>query len=190
LDKLLKSEPIENKSNSPMMNRMKFCPQCGKPLQQTIRDGVDRLACVDAEGCGYVFWNNPTPVLAAIVEHEGEIVLARNAAWPPEWYAIITGFMEAGESPAEGILREVKEELNLEGEVVELVGVYEFMRMNQVIIAYHVRAWGDIQLSEELVDYKKMPAEKIRPWPMGTGQALKEWQAKRGIFNEEISFKR
>jgi hypothetical protein len=62
--------------------------------------------------------------------------------------------------------------------------------MNQLIIAYHVRAWGNIQLSEELVDYKRLQPAQIRPWPGGTGQAMKKWLADRGIFNEEIVFKR
>jgi NAD+ diphosphatase len=53
-------------------------------------------------------------VLAAVVEYQGKILLARNAAWPHKMYALITGFMEAGESPQEGIAREVKEETNLD----------------------------------------------------------------------------
>ena len=132
------------------MPKMKFCPQCGKPLEIKFRDDRDRLQCTDqSEECGYVFWNNPTPVVAAIVEHEGDIILARNAAWPEGWFALITGFLEAGETPEEGVLREVKEELNLDGEIVEFVGLYEFHRMNQLIIAYHIRATGEIKLSEE-----------------------------------------
>ena len=87
-------------------------------------------------------------------------------------------------------IREVKEELDLDGEIVELVGVYDFFRMNQVIIVYHVRATGKVTLSEELIDYKKLPAENVKPWASGTGQAVKDWLAKRGIFNEEVSFRR
>ena len=37
---------------------------------------------------------------------------------------------------------QVKEELGLDAELVELVGVYDFARMNQIIIAYHVYAYG------------------------------------------------
>jgi ADP-ribose pyrophosphatase YjhB (NUDIX family) len=68
-------------------------------------------------------------------------------------FALITGFMEAGESPQEGIAREVKEETNLDVSA-NLVGAYEFLRMNQVIIAYHVVATGEVRLSPELVDYR------------------------------------
>jgi hypothetical protein len=34
------------------------------------------------------------PVLAALVEVENKILLARNAAWGPKNFALITGFME------------------------------------------------------------------------------------------------
>ena len=170
------------------MTKMKFCPQCGKELVYKIKDGRDRHFCPDESECGYVHWNNPIPVVAAIVEHEGEIILARNAAWPATWYALITGFLESGETPEEGIIREVKEELNLDGEIVELVGLYEFHRMNQLIIAYHIKATGNIELSEELVDYKRLKPEEIKPWPAGTGRAVQDWQAKRGIFNEMFDF--
>jgi hypothetical protein len=37
---------------------------------------------------------------------------------------------------------------------VSLIGAYEFLRMNQVIIAYHVAARGEIRLSPELIDYR------------------------------------
>jgi NADH pyrophosphatase NudC (nudix superfamily) len=97
-----------------------------------------RRACPD-DTCGYVHWNNPLPVVAAIVELDGKILLARNAAWPEGMFALITGFLENGETPEDGIAREVFEETALKAEQVTLVGVYEFMRKNELIIAYHVR---------------------------------------------------
>ena len=169
-----------------------FCPRCATPLAdiELPDDGGVRVrrACPNTlpTPCGFVQWRNPVPAVAAIVEHNGEIILARNAVWPAGTFALITGYLERNEEPTDGVKREVKEELNLDGEIVELVGVYEFMRMNQVIIAYHVRAKGEIQLSEELIDYKRVKAEDIKPWPMGTGQAVKNWQEKRGIFNETV----
>ena len=51
--------------------------------------------------------------LAAVVELDGRVLLARNAAWEHKAFALITGFMEAGETPQEGIAREVKEEAGL-----------------------------------------------------------------------------
>ena len=110
------------------MPKTKFCPHCGTELLEKNFEERLRKYCPDTEACGYVYWNNPVPVVGAIVEHDGDIILARNASWPPEWYALITGFLEKGESAEQGILREIKEELNLEAEIVEFVGVFDFFK--------------------------------------------------------------
>eukprot|EP01037_Dinobryon_pediforme_P011124 gene11124-11205_t len=160
---------------------VRFCPHCATELQPITlaEDGGDkeRLRC---PACGWTHWNNPTPVLAAIVEIDGKVLLARNAAWPGKMFALITGFMEAGESPQEGIAREVKEETNLDVQSATLVGAYEFLRMNQVIIAYHVVATGQVQLSPELVDYRLYDLPDLKCWPAGTGYALADWLRTRG----------
>ena len=44
----------------------------------------------------------------------------------------------------EGIRREVAEETSLTVDSLDLIGVYEFLRMNQVIIAFHAAARGEI----------------------------------------------
>ena len=123
-------------------------------------------------------------MLAAIVElsdRGGLVLLARNAAWSGRMFALITGFMEAGETPEEGIAREVKEETALTVDSLKLIGVYDFQRMNQIIIAYHAVAHGEIVLSPELVEYKLMEPAAIKCWPGGTGLAVAEWLRGRGI---------
>jgi NADH pyrophosphatase NudC (nudix superfamily) len=164
-----------------MSGAFKFCPQCATALAWVTQaeDGGDkeRLRCA---ACGYTHWNNPTPVLAAVIEYGGQILLARNAAWPPRMYALITGFMEAGETPDGGIAREIKEETNLDTTELNLLGVYDFQRMNQVIIAYHAVAQGEVRLSPELVDYRLYNFEDIKCWPAGTGYAMAEFLRRRG----------
>jgi NADH pyrophosphatase NudC (nudix superfamily) len=159
----------------------RFCPQCATPLQPVtlLEDGGEkqRLRCA---GCGWTHWNNPTPVLAAVVEYQDRILLARNAAWTSKMYALITGFMEAGETPREGIAREIAEETNLQVQELDLIGVYDFQRMNQVIIAWHARCTGEVKLSPELVDYRLFAYDQVRCWPAGTGQALADWLRSRG----------
>jgi len=119
-------------------------------------------------------------VLAAVVELNGQILLARNAAWPGKMFALITGFMEAGETPQDGISREIKEETNLDTQALSLIGVYDFQRMNQVIIAYHAVCRGDVALSPELVDYRLFDLDQLKCWPGATGQALADWLVTRG----------
>ena len=146
----------------------RFCPACATELAliSAAEDGGDktRLRC---PACGWTHWNNPTPVLAAVIEcedREGQLLLARNAAWPGKMFGLVTGFMEAGETPQAGILREVAEETSLAAEVVSLIGAYDFQRMNQLIVAFHVRARGEIRLSPELVD--------VPPFRAGAGALL------------------
>ncbi|MEJ7687649.1 MAG: NUDIX hydrolase [Luteimonas sp.] len=158
-----------------------FCTACATKLAfvESVEDGgvKSRLRC---PSCGWTHWNNPTPVLAAIIEYRGQVLLARNAAWMNKMYALITGFMEAGETPEEGIAREIKEETNLDASALTLIGVYGFQRMNQVIIAYHALADGEVRLSPELVDYRLYDLEALKCWPAGTGYALADWLRTRG----------
>jgi len=132
----------------------RYCPQCATPLQLLALDedggAKTRLRC---PACEYTHWNNPVPVLAAVIEcadREGALLLARNAAWPNKnAFGLVTGFMEAGETPEDGIRREVAEETALQVDALSLIGVYDFQRMNQVIIAYHAQAEGEVKLSPE-----------------------------------------
>jgi NAD+ diphosphatase len=164
-----------------MTSAYKFCPQCATALEHitSLEDGgeKERLRCV---ACGYTHWNNPVPVLAAVIEYNGQILLARNAAWSAKAYALITGFMEAGETPKGGIEREIAEETSLTTHSLDLIGVYDFQRMNQIIIAYHAVCSGDVKLSPELVDYKLYDFDAVKCWPAGTGYALADWLKSRG----------
>ena len=167
-----------------MNEEARFCLQCGQPLapitQEEDGGAKTRLRCA---ACGWTHWNNPTPVLAAIVEcadQGGRVLLARNAAWQHRMFALITGFMEAGETPQDGITREVKEETALDVLALDLVGVYDFQRMNQVIVVYHVLAQGEVRLSPELAEYKLFEPADLRCWPAGTGYGLADWLRSRG----------
>jgi NAD+ diphosphatase len=159
------------------MSDMKYCPLCGHTLKTADLAGRERLVC-SAE-CGYVFWDNPVPVVAGIVELGDSVVLIRNKEWPERFLGIVAGFLEKKESPEEAILRELKEELGLEGEIIDFVGNYGFSQKNQVILAYHIKAHGEIVLGDELAAYKLVPPAELRPWSLGTGPALKDWLARR-----------
>lgn len=156
----------------------RFCPRCATPLALSGVEGPARPTC-PKEGCGFIDYQNPLPVVAAIVEHEGKVLLVRAKGWPEKMFGLVTGFLEKGEEPRAGIVREVREELGLDGEVVSLVGAYTFELRNELIVAYHVRATGTVALGAELEAYKAIPPEKLRPWPFGTGHAVSDWLARR-----------
>lgn len=166
-----------------MSSEYRFCPRCAQALAAGEYGGAQRLGCA----CGFVHWDNPLPVVAAIVEHEGGVILARNKAWPdPKMFGLITGFLEKGETPADAVAREVKEELSLDAIGVHFVGLYPFERRNELIIAYHVPAKGEVRLNEELADYRRIAPEKLKPWDFGTGLALRDWlEARLGKAGRE-----
>lgn len=137
----------------------------------------------------YHFYNNPTPVVGAIIEqfeNDGDspkIVLVRGIGWPKDWFGLVTGFLEYSEDPAEAVVREINEELGVQIEKIKnlgLVGIYPFKRMNQIIMVYHCQILGPITLNKnELADFKVVDESRVVPWDMGTGPAMKEWLAKR-----------
>ena len=164
----------------------RFCPACATALHTVLadEDGGPR-ARQRCPACGFTHWNNPLPVLAAVVEYEGRILLARNAAWTHRMFALIAGFLEAGETPEDGVCREVKEETGLEAVAAPtLIGVYPHLRHNEIALCYHVIAHGEIRLSRELSEYRLFAPDAVRCWHAATGYALADWLRGRGYTPE------
>jgi NAD+ diphosphatase len=164
-----------------MIETFAFCPRCGKPMTDRATEGrPGRRVCSDG-ACRFVQRRNPTPVIGALVEHEGEIILARNAGWPDGWFALITGYLEAGEDPKAAVAREVREELGLDIVSASPIGNYIFERKNEVMLCYHAVATGHVQLSAELVEYRRYKPHELKPWPRATGLAVADWMSARGL---------
>ena len=145
---------------------MKYCPVCASPLAQRVLDEVERLACT-AHNCQFVHWNNPVPVVAALVQYRNQFILARNAQWPGSIFSLITGYLERGENPEQAVLREVQEELGLVGQVVEFIGHYSVFKMNQLILAYWVRAEGELELGKEIAEVRLVTDAELKRYEFG-----------------------
>jgi NAD+ diphosphatase len=167
-----------------MAHAFRFCPSCSTPLRPLNRcrgrrpqdppalPGL-RLDALEQPHAGAGRGDRSA-------DRGGRVLLARNAAWSGRMFALITGFMEAGETPEEGIAREVAEETNAAGLSLSLIGVYDFQRMNQVIIAYHALARGEVRLSPELAEYKLYAPEDVRCWPPAPATRWPTGCARRG----------
>lgn len=155
--------------------RAAFCPHCAAPLTATEREGRARLACA----CGYVLWDNPVPVVAAVVEHDGAVILVRQDGWPEGWLGLVTGFLERDEERHDAIAREIREELGLASQSIEWLGAFAYPEQNQLILAYAVRCTGTIALSAELSACRRVEPDKLRAWPFGTGKAVDVWLERR-----------
>lgn len=167
-----------------MFEIFKHCPRCATELiDREIADdgGVHMRRACPVDACGFVQWQNPTPAVGALVEHEGSIILARGAGWPEDTFALITGYLEKNEDPQRGVAREVKEELNLDVVETTLIGNYIFERKNEIMLCYHVVATGEIRMSRELIEYRRYQPHELRPWPRATGFAVADWMKSRGL---------
>ncbi len=166
----------------------KFCPHCATPLteREFVEDGGINLrrAC-PADTCSFIHYDNPTPAVGVLLEQDGEIILARGAGWPEGAFALITGFLERNEDPVKGVIREVKEETNLDVVETRIIGNYIFERKNEVMLCYHAIVTGDIKLSSELLETKRYLPHELRPWPRATGFAVADWMSSRGL---EVKF--
>jgi len=157
---------------------MKYCPECASELSERTLEGVVRKVC-DCPGCGFIHWDNPIPVVAGLVQHNNDIVLARNAKWPEGVFSLITGFLERHETPASAIARELKEELGLKCETQTFIGHYPFPAMNQLLIAYWVNASGTIAISDEISETKIVSMESLRSYDFSplylTTRIVNDW---------------
>ena len=95
-------------------------------------------------------------------------------------FGLVTGFLERNENPRDGALREVTEEVGIaDVEMVESLGAIggpQELKRNQVMLGYHVRAYGPIKIDErELQAFKRVPVTAIKSFPFATGLLLEEF---------------
>ncbi|MGE4159394.1 MAG: NUDIX hydrolase [Planctomycetota bacterium] len=103
----------------------KFCPYCGGALEtrRPPLDTKDRLICTR---CGQIHYLNPKPTVKGAVMKEGKILMVRRAEEPGigSW-DLPGGYLEWGEDPEPGLVREIEEEVGIKVEIVKLAGVYQ-----------------------------------------------------------------
>jgi len=157
---------------------MKFCPKCGSDLHTKLIDGAKRDVCTNPE-CKFTFWNNPVPVVAALINYKDEYIVARNAKWPKGIFSVITGYLEQNESPEDAVLREVSEELGLTGNIKQHIGNYIFKEKNQVILCYEVVATGKIKVDAELAEIKQLTEKELADYDFSplyiTERIISDW---------------
>ena len=120
---------------------MKYCPQCATLLSSCLIAGAQRHAC---QQCHFIHWTNPVPTVAGLVEYEGKILLVHNTKLPSGGLSLITGYLECGETPEQGIVREIQEGLGLDASIKGFIGHYSFFQLNALILAFHIEAEGTL----------------------------------------------
>lgn len=113
-------------------------------------------------------------VAAAIIEHDGKILLARRRADAhyPLFWEFPGGKVEQGEDPKDCVVREIREELAIDIAVEAIYDVvfYRYPERPVLVLAYHCRWLGgeieDVEVSEhcwvypaDVVKFELLPAD-------------------------------
>lgn len=120
----------------PAPRAQRFCSQCGTPLTQIIPPDDNRLR--DACGrCGAVHYQNPRNVVGVLPVWQGKILLCRRAIEPRyNTWTLPAGFMELGETTAQGAMRETQEEAGAQIELGPLYTIIDVPHAEQVHFFY------------------------------------------------------
>jgi ADP-ribose pyrophosphatase YjhB (NUDIX family) len=146
---------------------MKYCSNCGGTVALKIPagDSLPRHVC---DTCSTIHYQNPKMIVGCIAEWEDRVLLCRRAIEPRlGLWTVPAGFMENGETTAQGAARETLEEANARVEVGPLYAMYNIPHINQVYILFRARlldlnfSAGTESLEVKLFDEKDVPWESI-----------------------------
>ena len=157
----------------------KFCPKCGAPLgRRRLKEfEPERLVCTR---CLYVMYLNPKVAAGAVVEHQGGIVLLRREIDPRAGFWVHPGgFVDRGETLEQAAIRETREEVGLDVEILGLLGAFSFHDSEVVVVTYAARAIsGEPTVGDESLEVRTFDPQRL-PWDElafpSTRLALKEY---------------
>ncbi|MDD2643653.1 MAG: NAD(+) diphosphatase [Methanobacteriaceae archaeon] len=89
-------------------NSYKYCGHCGC---KTVLDEKDMM--MKCPSCGQVHYTRIAPAIIVAINNNGKLLMAKHSYHKNINYALIAGFVEAGESIEEAVHREVLEEVGI-----------------------------------------------------------------------------
>ena len=143
---------------------MKYCSQCGDNVSHQIPDGDNRLRFV-CISCETIHYQNPKVVTGCLPVYEDKVLLCKRAIEPRYGYwTLPAGFMENGETSADGALRETLEEANARAEVIELYTLFNLPHISQIYMFYRAELTDlDFYPGEESLETQLFTEAEI-PW--------------------------
>lgn len=137
----------------------RFCPRCGTETN-VIKAGHARMC----PHCGAEHFPRTDPaVIMLISDGSDRAVLGRQAAWPPNRFSTLAGFVEPGESLIDAVRREVMEEAGILVGEVAYAGSQPWPFPSSLMLGFHgVAETFDITVDgDELEEAKWFSRDEI-----------------------------
>ena len=127
-----------------MHSPIKHCKNCGAAVVYRIPDDGDTRKRAVCTACDTIHYENPLNVVGT-VPYLGEQVLLCKRNIEPRWgkWTLPAGFMELGETTAQGAARETVEEAGAHFEMQGLLSMLSVPRVGQVHMFYLARLTSD-----------------------------------------------
>jgi len=140
----------------------RFCGACGTPTGVT--DGERAKRC---PACGLTVYPRISPAMMVLVNRGDELLLGRSHHFPPGRYSALAGFLEAGESIEETVVREVREEVGLQVRNLRYFGSQSWPFPNSLMIAFNAEyAGGELRPDPaELADAQWFSLDELPDLP-------------------------
>lgn len=140
----------------------KYCSSCGTLLHLSTTETAQ--VC---PRCGRVFYPIIAPCIIVLISRGDKILLARHIQHTTDIYTCIAGFIEAGESAEDAVIREVHEEVGLTVQNIRYRGSQGWPYPNQLMLAFRAEyVSGDIVVQkEELSDAAWFRKDALPPVP-------------------------
>ena len=126
---------------------IKHCRECGTAVIYRLPDDGDTKRRAVCPACHTVMYENPLNVVGTVPcwgENNGQILLCKRNIEPRKGkWTLPAGFMELGETSAQGAARETVEEAGAQFELQDLFAVMNVTRVGQVHLFYRARLLSD-----------------------------------------------
>ena len=100
-------------------------------------DNRERLVCA---GCGYIAYENPRIVVGSVIVSDDAVLMCRRASEPRlGFWTLPAGYLELGETPAEGAAREALAAAQATLAIEGILAVFSIARIGQVQMIYRAR---------------------------------------------------
>ena len=147
--------------------RIQHCRVCGHAVDYRVPpdDNRERAVCT---ACGEIHYVNPNNVVGTVPVWGEQVLLCRRNIEPRKGlWTLPAGFMELGESTAEGAARETVEEAGAQFEMQGLFTLLNVVRAGQVHLFYLAKLTspafspGPETMEAQLFDESDVPWEEI-----------------------------